>query len=483
MAIVTPLMLKQMYNDNELQKLTTQAHALFDLHFHEKVANNRSFHHPTPKDARSLSFKYEGLNPHKNKIAISPEKRRPLSAPNKNSPHYREPDNESEVDVDHFDYHYNLPSDLVNEESKDDDDNVLAKLRLSSSPLRGGAGSSLRRTTPVKPKLSYSVEHHKKSARLMKSLDSALGLPSIAAGDQSPQPLEAFSPLRGGGGPHISRQHMQERRLKLEAESAALYQQVFEEAKLIQQKFTTCIHEANLFSQALGRTLKYRLVKRGAEEDAAWDNILRDQNHARGQAHIPSGTGKRIEKMLVEVTEEGRDIRYLGVNHFQREHSRLQLAVNKQLSVLPLMPISDPDEEDRKMHEARLAAEEHAARVKDRHAKRRHSNASLPTPDHAAALSSLPPATAAAKIAAAIAAAAAKAQCGAGPSAPGVEDKERALLLKSGLRPPRKEVEAKLREILNKETSKFLQLRAQFEQVARLGWNQTEAQVIASLGR
>ena len=477
-------MLKQMYNDKELEKLTTQAHALFDLHFHEKVANNRSFHHPTPKDKRSLSFKYEGLNPHKNKIAISPEKRRPLSAPI-NSPYFREPDDESEVDVDYFDYRFDLPSDLVNEESEEDDADALAKLRRTSSPLRGGAGTSLRRATPVKPKLSYSLEHHKR-ARLMKSLDSALGLPSIAAaGEQSPQTLEAsFSPLRGGGGgPHVSRQHMQERRQKLEAESAALYQQVFEEAKLIQQKFTTCIHEANLFSQALGRTLKYRLVKRGAEEDAAWDRILREQEHTRGQAHIPSGTGKRIEKMLVEVTEEGRDIRYLGVNHFQREHSRLQLAVNKQLSVLPLMPISDPDEEDRKMHEARLAAEEHAARAKDRHARRRQSNASLPTADHAATHSSLPPTTAAAKIAAAIAAAAAKAEGGAGPSSPGGEDKERALLLKSGLRPPRKEVEAKLREILNKETAKFLQLRAQLEQVARLGWNQTEAQVIASLGR
>ena len=503
MAIVTPVMLKFMYNDEELTDLTNKTHKLFKQHMEETAVRNKEFRLPPPKDKRSLAFQYEHLNLLKPKFALSPEKRRPLSAPHPNSPYYREPANSDDgLNVDDFDYRYDIESDDDDQaKEKEVGKEFLRRSASAASPLRGGAGSSLRslRGQSPDPKLSYSKQFYRESGRLVQSLDWGLDLalqgpglsPSMVASQNaggrgslaSPGPGASSLLNTNGRGPETSKLFIKKHRQRLEAQQDALYKQVFEEARRLQLRFTTLVKEANAFAQALGHVgTRYRIVERAAHEDAAWDRILRDyEGRGKGRGggwslldgprsppasadkniSIPAGTGKRIEKMLVEVTEEGRDVRYLGVSHFQSEHKRLQAAVNKQLAIKPITPVMDPDEEERKLQAAVLAAAENESHHNSHHsAGRGHGGQSaidhLKTISHGHSHSHSHSAT---NVDASEQSANEKA------------DRERALLLKSGLRPPRHEVEDKLRQILAMQTVKVITLQKQLAKIQQMGWN------------
>lgn len=502
MAIITPLMRKFMYNDEELDVLTGQAHSLFTQHKHEKVSNNREFFHPTPKNKLSLSFQYRGLHPHDNKIEVSPEKRKPLHMPGRNSICWQkqtQPGDDSGAPHDFDDLHddFDYRFDLVGGE--DDGDAaldeaqrlfgeppgrfdskgryILYRPESASSPPLPARDATLSYTKPpsssTRSTRGGSPGAGRGRSRFAQSLDSslhplpwgfgarslasqrpysatsgeALGGASIMFGSPSSRdaslpsiPSAAPAPASRG---NPSAKFMRNRRIKREAESTALYTQVFQEAALMQRKFVACVREANVFAQSLGRRIVYRVIERDPLEDAAWETILQGNNPRLSGAAIPPGTGKRIEKTLVEVTEEGRDVRYLGTTHFFREHSRLQIEVNRLLSVRPKVPISDPEEEEARIRAAAMAAEEAAAAGhRDHHANPKPAYG-LPPPLHAST-----PATAGS------------------PS----------------LRPPRAVIEAKLHEVLLLETEKVLRLKAQLKHLDSLGWNQSLEAVRATLG-
>lgn len=470
MAIVTPLMLKQMYRDEELEKLSDQAHTLFHQNFHETVKKNKNFRRtgslfPASDDKRSLSSKYANFNTHKPNISPSPEKRRPLSAPNK-SPYYHEaPDSDDEVDLEAFEYRYDIESDVLEQDGGQGGD--LTRCHSASSLHRGLGSRNLKLSKSAsgpdfEAKLSYSHQFYNTHNRLQKSADSALNLPSIALGSTFQPAFQAAASSPKQYPPNLSSHHMKERRVKLKQESDALYQQVFEEAKLMQHKFVTCIHEANMFSKSLGRSATYRLLERSAHEDAAWEKIMREGEKERGGASIPRGTGKRIEKMLVEVTEDGRDIRYLGVNHFQREHSRLQVAVNKLLSVKPLLPISDPEEEERNLYAEKLEAEE---RERKKHNPGRRESHASQTAEHLNMAQSFARAQHAHKL---------------GAVGDGEKQSKQAGSTNPSLQ-SRHEVEAQLQEILLKQTAKLRTLQQQLGQLKKIGWNMTVEEILASM--
>lgn len=491
--------------DDELDAL---AGKLFAKHFHEKVASNREFFHPTPKDKLSLSFQYRGLHPHDNKIEVSPEKRKPLSTPGPNSLCWHQQTQpggdsaHSEFDLhDEFDYRY----DLVTEEDGDAALDEAARLfgeppgrfdskgryilyrpESASSPPPPTRDATLSYTKPPSPSTRStrggSPSGGRSRSRFAQSLDSSLhplpwGFGARSAASQrpfsattcdftggasmfgSPSSRDAslpsiHSPAQTPGRPasrgNPSIKFMRYRRIKREAESTALYTQVFQEATLMQRKFLSCVREANVFAQSLGRRIVYRVIERDPLEDAAWETILQGNNPRLQAAAIPPGTGKRIEKTLVEVTEEGRDVRYLGTTHFFREHSRLQIEVSRLLSVRPNVPISDPDVEEARIRAVALAAEEAAAagqgQGQGQGHRDHHTNAKpahgLPPPAHAPS-----------------------------PATTG-----------SSLRPPRAVIEAKLHEVLLLETEKLLRLQAQLRHMDKIGWNQSLEAVRAAIG-
>jgi hypothetical protein len=136
----------------------------------------------------------------------------------------------------------------------------------------------------------------------------------------------------------------------------------------MQQKFLTCVKEANIFSAELGKGNVYRILERDAMEDQEWSALLsrsktrsssgathadaQDGKAANGMISefIPKGTAQRIAKMLVEVTNSNHGgVRYLGTDHFFREHGRLQSEVHKKKSVV-CMKLDAPPVEMHTLH-------------------------------------------------------------------------------------------------------------------------------------
>jgi len=141
--------------------------------------------------------------------------------------------------------------------------------------------------------------------------------------------LMAPSPVRN---PSAKFLHEQTKRKKEDAKH--LYLHALDEAVLMQQRYLTCVTEANIFSAALNKGNVYRVMERDLTEDQQWKRILDPKIKAVGEhGSIPKGTGQRIAKMLVEVCNPDRDLRYLSTGHFFREHGRLQHELQRKCAV------------------------------------------------------------------------------------------------------------------------------------------------------
>ena len=139
--------------------------------------------------------------------------------------------------------------------------------------------------------------------------------------------LMAPTPVRNPSAKYLLEQN------KRKKDSARdLYLHALDEAMHMQERYLTCVSEANVFSQALNKGNVYRVMERDPLEDQHWKNIL-DPQKAKLAKSIPKGTGQRIAKMLVEVSNPDRDIRYLSTGHFFREHGRLQHELQKKCAV------------------------------------------------------------------------------------------------------------------------------------------------------
>ena len=92
----------------------------------------------------------------------------------------------------------------------------------------------------------------------------------------------------------------------------------------MQQKFTRCVEEANYFSHMLGKGDSYKITVRDSTEEAQWSSLLAFKGQPPKSSQIPKGSGQRIAKAQVEVHNQHKDTRYMGTDHFFREHGRLQ---------------------------------------------------------------------------------------------------------------------------------------------------------------
>ncbi len=146
----------------------------------------------------------------------------------------------------------------------------------------------------------------------------------------------APSPVR-----NPSARYLVQQREKKEAADRNLYEMVLQEARLMQQKFTNCVVEANYFSRMLAKGDVYKVTEREPTEEAQWSSLLSLKGQPHKSSSIPRGSGQRIAKAQVEVYNDGKDVRYLGTDHFFREHGRLQHEFQRFRSVHP----ADDDED------------------------------------------------------------------------------------------------------------------------------------------
>jgi hypothetical protein len=169
--------------------------------------------------------------------------------------------------------------------------------------------------------------------------------------------LMSPTPINNSSNMYIKNELKRRQQNKIE-----LYSSILDEAALLQKKFITCVNEANLFSKELNKGNLYKIVERDPIEDQAWNALLdsagngsnNNQSGTRMETGtggnvvtklrskverlIPKGTGQRIAKMLVEVSNPTRDVRYLGNEHFFREHGRLQHEIQKVVAVKHMQP-------------------------------------------------------------------------------------------------------------------------------------------------
>ena len=146
----------------------------------------------------------------------------------------------------------------------------------------------------------------------------------------------APSPVR-----NPSLRYLAQQREKKEAADRNLYEMILQEARLMQQKFTNCVDEANYFSRMLTKGDVYKVTERAPTEEAQWSSLLALKGQPPKSSSIPKGSGQRIAKAQVEVHNDDKGVRYLGTDHFFREHGRLQHEFQRFRSVNPA-----DDEED-----------------------------------------------------------------------------------------------------------------------------------------
>ncbi len=226
----------------------------------------------------------------------------------------------------------------------------------SREKLQRGGGSTMARRSMNRPQ-SSSAQLGSRCAADTEMMRTYHELHGERAGWRAE--LMAPSPVRNS-----SMKFLRQRTERASATAAELYKSVLDEAKLMQQKFLTCVKEANVFSSELGKGNVYRVLERDAMEDQEWSALLsRSKSRSMSRADIniaaatascaqdgkengimefiPKGTAQRIAKMLVEVTNTNHDgIRYLGTDHFFREHGRLQSEVHKKKSVVCMQLVS-----------------------------------------------------------------------------------------------------------------------------------------------
>ena len=127
-----------------------------------------------------------------------------------------------------------------------------------------------------------------------------------------------------------------QQRERKEAADRVLYETVLQEARLMQQKFTSCVKEANYFSRKLNKGDLYKVTERDPAEEAQWSSLLALKGQPPKSSQIPKGSGQRIAKAQVEVHSQHKGVRYLGTDHFFREHGRLQHEFQRYRSVNPV---------------------------------------------------------------------------------------------------------------------------------------------------
>lgn len=119
---------------------------------------------------------------------------------------------------------------------------------------------------------------------------------------------------------------------------------VTEEANQLQSRCIACIDEANEFSKALKKEITYAIHTRGTSEKILWEKIR------NGETAGLAGTGRRIEKMAVEVhyttASSDNPTRLISMDAFFREHARLYHEIHRNRCLQPATGIIPGDEEE-----------------------------------------------------------------------------------------------------------------------------------------
>jgi len=444
---------------DERDPLDKSVKELLSYHKHEKVKQNVDFRVPPPVDKRSLSHSYRSISPRKIKDLL-----RPQSAPQ--SAHAASSSSSSSSSAS-LSFRERFLEEL-RQQQQDDDEEIEAETAAAAEIHRfsfeyddheddadGDSSSNVKQESP-----------YRLTRRKIPQFDRSKSHPRLSYSNPPWLTANLTQGSQGSDGSTISTntvvanpstKFMRLRRKKLQEDEKALYHQVFQEAKIMQVRFVTCVEEANLFQKSLGRETRYRIVERGQREDAQWSMLLRDDRRLGKEELIPAGTGVRLAKMLVEVTDPLRDVRYLGTDHFFREHGRLQNEFRKHQTLLPV----------RELHRPQTTSSTSATHIA------RPSTAGGTTGNRRSSLQTLPssatgftpqndptPATntydKVSKYAGSIAA-------GSGGMIP--------VAVAPRSKFTRKEIEAKLREVLHSIVAKSRLAKQQLEQIEALGWN------------
>lgn len=369
-------------DDDSVTTLDREFRSVTKQHAAETIQKNVDLRIPPHQDKRSLQYRYHNLSMKKMKTILKEAKegKRPKVA--NPIPLIRE---ELERELQHL------------QEAVENGEETLEHEFYGGTTTPGGRdlpdGATWKQTAPP-PKISiedgfefdYYLKHleeddswdggqespYKRSAKQLRKFKNA----STEARDQRHRPQSATvtrsAPLTGKGGDvsagvsalekealsrsyqdlhgvvgrardmapspvkNTSLQHLVSRRLKKEEESRELYQSVLQEARLMQMKFHSCVKEANYFARMLHKGDEYSIIERDATEEAQWAALLANKKAPASSAVIPKGTGARIAHTLVQVSNHSRDKRFLGTDHFFREHGRLQNEFQKHRSVRKL---------------------------------------------------------------------------------------------------------------------------------------------------
>ena len=366
--------LKDLDDDGSVETLDREFHTLTKQHAQEAVKKNVEYRVPPPKDKRSLQYRYQNLSMKKMKNILKevkdgkkPKVENPIPLIKQELEtelqDFQDAIDRGEETLEHEFYGgtmapggKDLPSGATWEQNAPppkhsleegfefdyylkhlDDDNSWGDQQ--ESPYR--RSTKQLREFNIQKKSAQVRRRRPQSAAVSKSQSDLQVV--TGAGANTSALTRSYQDLHGAAGlakemapspvKNTSLQHLINRRLKDEEASRRLYHSVLQEARLMQQKFHTCVNEANYFSKMLGKGDQYALIERDATEEAQWAALLANNRAPAASAVIPKGTGARIAHTLVEVFNPARDRRYLGTDHFFREHGRLQHEFQKHRSV------------------------------------------------------------------------------------------------------------------------------------------------------
>jgi hypothetical protein len=164
----------------------------------------------------------------------------------------------------------------------------------------------------------------------------------------SPSPIASPSPTYTKDGtkkvnyPNVSTKFLRKQSQMKQLQDRALDAIIFQEARLFQQRVTECIKEANLFSEVLGKSTRYKVVARDPKEDAYWDKIVKSNKEKKFPDELlPAGTARRLNKMMVQIRDDDSNTnRLINIDKFFMEHSELHMDMKLHGSLIPSNEIS-----------------------------------------------------------------------------------------------------------------------------------------------